>query len=257
MKLLEGRLARLFRRYRAAADDRYLNRFAVHREPNSGRLYQMYRGYRVYLGRREDYLAAWHADWICEAVYFKFYRPVAGDTVVDVGAGYGHEAVYLSRVAELRYFAVEIQPYVVSCLEQTFAQFGGRFCAISSAISDKPSVTISDEEDYVRASTVVQGDIEIEGLTWKQFCKEYSCHAIDLLKVNIEGGERDLLPTIGDMSNIKRVIISAHDFRADRGDGENFRTRAFVCDYLRNQGYQIRHVGDEAWLKDWIYGERS
>ena len=93
-------------------------------------------------------------------------------------------------------------------------------------------------------------------MRWKDFCQDYGLSRIALLKVNIEGGERELLPTIGDMSNIDRVIISAHDFRADQGDREYFRTRDFVCDYLKSEGYSVRTVAETPWLKDWIYGDR-
>ena len=50
---------------------------------------------------------------------------------------------------------------------------------------------------------------------------------------------------INNFSNVKRIIISAHDFRADRGDGEQYRTRTFLKDYLVDADYEVTHCGNK------------
>lgn len=82
--------------------------------------------------------------------------------------------------------------------------------------------------NYTAVSTSERGYIEVQSIDWPTFLSKYQIQEVDLLQINIEGGEKFLLPMIADYSNIKRIIISAHDFRADRGDGEQFRTREFV-----------------------------
>ena len=78
-----------------------------------------------------------------------------------------------------------------------------------------------------------------------------------MLQINIEGAEKYLLPMIKDYSNIKRIIVSAHDFRADRGEGEQFRTREFVKNHLHIAGYTVTHCGSKPRQLDWIFAERA
>lgn len=227
------------------------------RDGTTGFLYQIIKGEKVFLRSRAEYLGEDLVQWLCEEIYFKYYLPSGSVTVVDIGAGLGQEAIYLYKTARpLNYYAIEIQPSIYECLSCTFYRAGCGYRAMGVAISEsQSSVFIQSSSVYQVQRTVEKGFIEIPTIPWEGFQEKYKIQTIDLLKVNIEGGEVYLLPSIADFSNIKRVIVSAHDFRADQGDGEYFRTRAFVTQYLIDKGYQIKSVGD-GWLKDWIYGER-
>jgi hypothetical protein len=77
-----------------------------------------------------------------------------------------------------------------------------------------------------------------------------------LLQINIEGAERYLLPMIKNYKNIEHIIISAHDFRANRGDGEQFRTREFVREFLQSEGYSIVSCGNKPRQEDWLFASR-
>jgi hypothetical protein len=58
--------------------------------------------------------------------------------------------------------------------------------------------------------------------------------------MNIEGAERLALPGCTDaLRRARFVCIAAHDFRAARGEGEEFRTLAFVRDFLAAAGFQL------------------
>ena len=62
---------------------------------------------------------------------------------------------------------------------------------------------------------------------------------IDLLKMNIEGGERTAIRGVGSLlASTRNVCISCHDFLADDGDGEELRMKAVVRDFLTNHGFQ-------------------
>lgn len=236
------------------------SRVNTRRDPATGLLFQEAFGHKIFLKSRRDYLDPALLQWLCRDVYFKFYEPSGRDVVVDVGAGYGHEAFYLlQKSRELRYFGIEVQPSVYESLCNSFRSVNKQCRAIGFAVAEgTDSVHISSAENYTTASTVESGCIEVPALSWNRLLARYGIDQIDLLKVNIEGAERQLLPAIGNMDRISRVIISAHDFRADHGDGEQFRTREFVRDYLLAQGYQVRSVNDdEAWLRNWLYGERK
>src|SRR5262249_54447708 len=59
------------------------------------------------------------------------------------------------------------------------------------------------------------------------------------LKMNIEGAERFALPGCREaLSRTRNVTVAAHDFRAARGEGEEFRTLAFVREFLHDCGFR-------------------
>jgi hypothetical protein len=58
--------------------------------------------------------------------------------------------------------------------------------------------------------------------------------------MNIEGAERDALPGCVDvLDRTQSVCVAAHDFRADRGEGDSFRTLAMVRDFLAARGFTL------------------
>ena len=78
--------------------------------------------------------------------------------------------------------------------------------------------------------------------------------------MNIEGAERFAL--IGMKSVIQRVqaiCIACHDFRANLGHGEEFRTRAFVERFLAEQGFTVTFRSDDqrSWVRDHVHGLRG
>jgi hypothetical protein len=63
---------------------------------------------------------------------------------------------------------------------------------------------------------------------------------IDFLKMNIEGAERFALPGCREaLGRARFACVAAHDFRAARGEGEEFRTLAFVREFLTGCGFEL------------------
>lgn len=225
---------------------------------DTGFLFQKVGNYRVYLRLRTEYLSPESLNKLCTHYYYKFYMPQPNDVVVCIGAGLGHEAVWLAnKVNGIRYIGVEIQPYLYELLSNTFHQIT-HFQACGRAInnSDKHFLLYS-AIDYTAVATDEKGYIEVDCITWPDFLSKYQLEKIDLLQINIEGAEKYLLPMIENFSNIKRIIVSAHDFRADRGEGEQFRTRTFVKNHLIEAGFTVSHCGSKPRQMDWMYAERT
>ena len=44
-----------------------------------------------HLSKEQDIL------WVCENLFFHYYMPENNDVVVDLGAGYGDEALYIAK----------------------------------------------------------------------------------------------------------------------------------------------------------------
>ena len=223
----------------------------------TGFLFQMVGNVRVFLRNRTEYLSLQSLNKLCTRYYYQFYMPQANDIVVCIGAGLGHEAMWLAnQVNDIRYIGIEIQPYLYELLSNTFNQ-KDYYTACNLAINaNHESVFLNSAINYTAVSTNEKGYIEVQSINWSDFLSKYQIEKIDLLQINIEGAEKFLLPSITDYRNIKRIVISAHDFRANRGDGEQFRTREFVKDFLIKAGYKVSHCGTKPRQMDWMFAEK-
>lgn len=198
--------------------------------------------------------------WLCENLYYHYYLPKDNDVVLDLGAGYGEEAVYLySKSPNINFFGVEIQPIIYECLSNTLHGLSTNFTCSSQAITSEKSISLFSNFSYASVGEQPKdGYIDIPTISWDKYLEKHNIKEIDLFKMNIEGAEKDTLSSITDFSIIKRFIISCHDFRADSGDGEFFRTKDFVLKTLKENNYNIKTFdAEEAWHRDWIYAEKK
>lgn len=197
--------------------------------------------------------------WVCENLFFHHYLPANDDVVVDLGAGYGDEALYIAEKSPaVTYIGVEAQPVIYECLANTFRQVGEKFIASPYAITDADSVKFVSHYSYAAVGGIPHGYIDVPTIKWADFIRRYNIDRIDLFKMNIEGAEKEIIQGINDFSFIKRFIISCHDFRADNGDGEWFRTKQAVTGMLEENGYIIKsfNYGID-FADDWVYAERE
>jgi FkbM family methyltransferase len=231
----------------------------LRRDPASGLLAYPAFGARIFVRSRDDFPYLDDVAWLCEKVIFARYLPRSGDTVVDFGAGFGEEAAWLAqRSPGVRYLGVEIQPSVFECLAHTMAALGPDHRAFPLAVGNGREVRIRSHQAYEKVGADGAGPVAVPAVSWRELASRFGLGRIDLLKVNIEGGERDLLEAIDDFGPIRRVVVSAHDFRAIRGEGEHYRTRAAITARLASQGYRLSgfQLG-KRWADDWIFAERD
>ena len=212
----------------------------------------------IYIRYPRHYLEEKWNSWNCNNLVFKYYLPKAGDVVVDLGAGYGEEAIYLTQHAVgFRYIGVEAQPVIYECLANTFNDAGEEFIASPYVITDKEIVRFVSQQSYAAVGEMPMAYIDVPTMTWDRFIKRYEISQIDLLKMNIEGAEKEVIENITNFDIIKRFIISCHDFRADNGEGEWYRTKDVVISKLEENGYLIKEFNYGInWADDWIFAER-
>lgn len=212
----------------------------------------------IFIRHPRHFLPEKENSWLCESIFFKHFRPQNGDVVIDLGAGYGEEAVWLSQQApQVQYFGIETQPVIYECLSNTYYGLGPHFRAIPFALTSGKEFKVRSQFSYASSSEQSEGYIFIPNMTWQEFCKKNNMSHISLLKMNIEGAEIDFLKSVHNFSDIARLIISCHDFRANCGEGEHFRTKNEVCSILTKNGYQIKTFSYGIdWSDDWIYAER-
>ncbi len=194
-----------------------------------------------------------------------FDRPQPGDTIVDVGAGIGEDAVVFSKMVgpEGRVIAIEAHPETFACLQETIDRSRlGNVLAVHCAIADRQGVlTISDDSHHLANSTLggLSG-VDVPAKTLDCLLGEMGVEAVDLLKMNIEGAERPaMVGMTGSAQRIRSVAISCHDFIADRGGIDDYRTRDFVRSALQSMGFTLRERDDaeHPWLRDTVYGKRA
>jgi FkbM family methyltransferase len=184
--------------------------------------------------------------------------PMRNDTVIDFGAGYGEEAIYLAyHSAGVKYFGVEPQPAIYECLANTFKDSDEEYIASPYVVSNRATVRFVTQFSYASVAEVRNGYMEVPTLTWTEFLERYNIKVIDLIKMNIEGAEKELISNITDFGMIKRFVISCHDFRSKNGDGRKYRTNEFVMRHLESNGYRIRpfEYGIN-WADNWIFAEK-
>lgn len=188
------------------------------------------------------------------------YTPQPGDIVVDAGAGTGTEVLRWSRLLGEagRVIAIEAHP-------RTFGVLSG-FCSLNKltnvelhnvALSDAPgTIEIDEAEGHVAASTVTEGGtVAVPAVTLSELLAQSSVTDVAFLKMNIEGAEVPALHGFTtSTTRVHNACISCHDFRADRGHGEVFRTRAAVVRQLEALGFQVeaQSADDRPWVRDQV-----
>ncbi len=201
--------------------------------------------------------------------WFDQYVPQPGDVIVDIGAGVGTDLELFSQAVGPtgKVVAIEAHPGTFTHLERVvhWNQFENVF-AVQKAVVDKPGlVTIDDSERHianalqsVRASD--GGGVEVEGCTLQGVCEPLGIKQIDFLKCNIEGAERFAIQGMTELLAATRfVCIACHDFRSERGEGDEFRTREEISTLLRQHGFDIYTREDDArdFVRDHVYGRNS
>ena len=194
-----------------------------------------------------------------------FHRPQAGDTIIDVGAGIGDDVVVFSKLVGPtgRVIAIEAHPNTFACLQGTIERSGlTNVVAVQCAIADREgTLTMSDDSEHLANSVLkVKGGIEVPAKTLDTLLIELGINEVGLLKMNIEGAERPAMSGMRKAApSIRNVAISCHDFVADDGGGDDFRTREFVQPALEDMGFAVSNgkAGPEPWLVYTLYGKRK
>jgi FkbM family methyltransferase len=176
------------------------------------------------------------------------YKPRAGDAIVDIGAGRGEDVFAFSRAVGPAGRVWAIEPHPVS-----FAALG-RLCelnrlanvtALNYACMDRAGELQIEtlpvwESNYVRAGDPSAASYPVNSVRFDDLAAEHGIQRIDFLKMNIEGAERQALPGCQRaLGRARFVCIAAHDFRAARGEGDEFRTLDFVKQFVAAAGFEI------------------
>jgi len=183
-----------------------------------------------------------------EDYWFHLYKPQAGDTIVDIGAGRGEDVFTFSRAVGPDGHVWAIEPHPVSfaalcrlCELNRLANVTPMNYACMDRAADLQIETLPVwESNYVRAGNPTPSSYPVQGVRFDDLAATHGIERIDFLKMNIEGAERLALPGCEQaLRRARFVCIAAHDFRAARGEGEAFRTLDFVREFVAGAGFEI------------------
>ena len=180
-------------------------------------------------------------------LWFYVYKPRAGDVIVDVGAGKGEDTVGFSRAvggASGRVLSIEAHPLTFRCLRM-FCELNGldNVTALNVALIDDDRLVAIENLQGWQANRIVDGQtkdsIAIPGLRLDEVVEREKVKRIDFLKMNIEGAEAMAIRGMEQTLRITRALcIASHDFRADAGEGEFFRTKKLTQSYIEKAGFR-------------------
>ena len=185
---------------------------------------------------------------------FHIYKPRAGDVIVDIGAGRGEDVFAFSRAVGPGGKVYAVEPHPISfaalgrfCERNRLSNVTTINCACVDALAKLEIETLPIwESNYVRGGPASPTSFAVKGVRFDDLCLEHAIGHIDFLKMNIEGAERIALPGCRRaLDRTRYVCIAAHDFRAARGDGEEFRTLAFVREFLTECGFKLTTRDDD------------
>ena len=104
-----------------------------------------------------------------------------------------------------------------------------------------------------------EGSVTVPGMPLDELIEREKIRRVDFLKMNIEGAERFALPGCWQaLARTRFVCVAAHDFRALRGEGAEFRTLAFVREFLSSCGFDLvtRDADPRYYVPYHVHGRR-
>jgi len=144
--------------------------------------------------------------------------------IVDLGSNIGVTAMFWAqRYPEARMVLVEPDPDNFKLLQRNTAAFQDRCVLLNVAVSDKRGETSFFRSDREYGHSILKGDdsvseIQVKTLTVSDVLREAEFPRVDLLKMDIEGGEQIVMPTIRTWAHAPRYLIAElhppYDFNA-------------------------------------------
>jgi FkbM family methyltransferase len=179
--------------------------------------------------------------------WFHVYKPRPGDFIIDAGAGKGEDTIVFSTAVGPtgNVLSIEAHPVTFRCL-RLFCELNHlhNVAATNFALIDGVRPVAMESQRGWQGNRIVAVDskdsLQVPGLSLDELVEHKSVGRIDFLKMNIEGAEALAIRGMEHTLRITRALcISCHDFRADKGEGEFFRTKRLVQDAVTRAGFRI------------------
>jgi FkbM family methyltransferase len=156
-----------------------------------------------------------------------------GDVVVDVGGYVGTFTAYADSIAGTVH-SLEPDPLNFSCLDHNVADRTDVHTHELGLWSSPGSMSISTEADASDLHLCVDGGVEVDVTTLERFAAEQGLTAVDFLKLDAEGFERQVLDGMGDLT-VQKLGVDCGEADEDNTDE--------VRSLLEERGYEVRTDG--------------
>ncbi len=159
----------------------------------------------------------------------------------------GEDTIVFSRAVGLagKVLAIEPHPITFRCL-RLFCELNhlGNVAPANFALVDSARPVAIESLEAWQANRIVhpdtKGSLQVAGLSVDELVEREKVRRIDFLKMNIEGAEAMAIRGMERTLRITRALcIACHDFRADDGEGEFFRTRQLIQGGVERAGFRM------------------
>lgn len=181
--------------------------------------------------------------------YVRYFALPSDATVVDIGGYIGDFSLYAIKYLKARRVVVyEPAAENYALLQQNIANNGydDRIIAVNKAVGSPHEVVLNvqkQESDEMHVSAYMYQGAErriMPSITLEELIATHHIETVDLLKVDCEGGEYDIFPSVGD-SVLKRIRNIAFEYH--RIEGYEPRLQS-ILQRLRSSGFQVRKESD-------------
>jgi len=180
----------------------------------------------------------------------KDYGDVERDSVViDVGANIGMFSLFaaLSGAKQVYAFEPSREAFRVLCENIRLNEWTGTITPINRAVTDRDNTTVKFPISSSPYNRIASNDIgnpddyfEVETVTLSSFIVNNNIHHIDLLKLDCEGAEFDILPSMNksELARISRIRMECH------GESnqliEELSHKGFVVERMKSSGIWLK-----------------
>jgi len=184
-------------------------------------------------------------DAIARQNFLWGYTPKPGHTIVDIGAGVGEETLTFSRALgeNGRLICIEAHPRTFRCLEKMVCHNRVTNVTAIFAAATEPGcslVTIEDDDAYLANRVGANDGVTVPATTIDAIHRKLNLGRVHLLKMNIEGSERQAIQGMAEtVKQTEVVCVSCHDFLAQSAADDRLRTKALVRDFLQGNGFNV------------------
>jgi len=178
--------------------------------------------------------------------------------IIDAGANIGLSAIYFaSRFPNARIFAIEPNPANFALLKANTAR-EPRIEAIQACVTPLPKQRVFIETSgpaWGFKTNTAQRGVEVRGLSIAELMEDHALAGVDLLKIDIEGAEREVFAEGAFLAHVEAIVAELHggyDLNAFRRDltasGHTARVSPYADDpqvviasrELKNPGHRDR-----------------
>ena len=160
-----------------------------------------------------------------------FFIIEEGDVFVDLGANIGMSSTYAELKGASKIYCAEPDPNIFACLEKNKS---------NNWVTDNVAITDYNGEYIMGLWPHTENRFVAKCITFEDFIKKHNITKIDYLKIDIEGGEYDLitsiLPETWDIT--RKIFIEYHENIFHY----NEQRRTNLIKIILNYGFSKFHV---------------